>query len=121
MTKFTPALGLEVNELTPTLGSGMIKFVPTPGPEVTEFVSTLGPKIRLDETYYVGLLVNRFDHSLTNFDLQSFQPGLALTVQAIGSSSEFLFTSFESGHRNSNSVMVFDIHSLTPVMGNWAL
>ncbi|KAK9276173.1 hypothetical protein L1049_005704 [Liquidambar formosana] len=38
------------------------------------------------------------------------------TVQAIGSSSEFLFTSFESGRRNSNSIMVFDIHSLIPVM-----
>lgn len=33
------------------------------------------------------------------------------TVQAIGSSPEFLFTSFESGRRNSNAVMVFDIQN----------
>ncbi|XP_059642688.1 BTB/POZ domain-containing protein At5g41330 [Cornus florida] len=31
------------------------------------------------------------------------------TVQAIGSSPDYLFTSFESGRRNSNSIMVFDI------------
>lgn len=32
------------------------------------------------------------------------------TVQAIGSNSEYLFTSFESGRRNSNSIMVYDIN-----------
>lgn len=32
------------------------------------------------------------------------------TVQAIGSSPEYLFTSFESGRRNSNCVMVYDIN-----------
>ncbi|KAK9079644.1 hypothetical protein SSX86_001317 [Deinandra increscens subsp. villosa] len=32
------------------------------------------------------------------------------TVQAIGRSPEFLFTSFESGRRNSNSIMVYDIN-----------
>lgn len=37
------------------------------------------------------------------------------TVQAIGSSPEFLFTSFESGRRNSNSIVVFDIENLRPV------
>lgn len=37
------------------------------------------------------------------------------TVQAIGSSSEFLFTSFESSRRNSNSIMVYDLSSLLPV------
>ncbi|KAF7828259.1 BTB/POZ domain-containing protein [Senna tora] len=37
------------------------------------------------------------------------------TVQAIGSSPEYLFTSFESGRRNSNSIMVYDLQSLTPV------
>lgn len=31
------------------------------------------------------------------------------TVQAIGSSNEFLFTSFESGRRNSNVIMVYDL------------
>ncbi|XP_077223868.1 BTB/POZ domain-containing protein At5g41330-like [Tasmannia lanceolata] len=31
------------------------------------------------------------------------------TVLGIGSSPEFLFTSFESGRRNSNSIMVFDL------------
>ncbi|KAF5199707.1 BTB/POZ domain-containing protein [Thalictrum thalictroides] len=31
------------------------------------------------------------------------------TVQAIGSSSDYLFTSFESGRRNSNTIMVFDL------------
>ncbi|MFS7977868.1 putative chromatin remodeling & transcription regulator BTB-POZ family [Helianthus anomalus] len=31
------------------------------------------------------------------------------TVQAIGKSPEFLFTSFESGRRNSNSIMVYDV------------
>ncbi|KAM7494276.1 hypothetical protein LguiB_028885 [Lonicera macranthoides] len=31
------------------------------------------------------------------------------TVQAIGSSPDFLFTSFESGRRNSNSILVYDI------------
>lgn len=31
------------------------------------------------------------------------------TVQAIGSSREYLFTSFESGRRNSNSIMVYDL------------
>lgn len=37
------------------------------------------------------------------------------TVQAIGSSSEFLFTSFESSRRNSNSIMVYDLSTLLPV------
>ncbi|KAL8216704.1 hypothetical protein R6Q57_023541 [Mikania cordata] len=32
------------------------------------------------------------------------------TVQAIGRSPEFLFTSFESGRRNSNSIMIYDIN-----------
>lgn len=38
------------------------------------------------------------------------------TVQAIGSSPEFLFTSFESGRRNSNTIMVYDLHTLSPVI-----
>ncbi|XP_040990304.1 BTB/POZ domain-containing protein At5g41330-like [Juglans microcarpa x Juglans regia] len=38
------------------------------------------------------------------------------TVQAIGSSPEFLFSSFESGRRNSNSIVVYDLQSLSPVM-----
>ncbi|CAN6586044.1 unnamed protein product [Malus baccata var. baccata] len=37
------------------------------------------------------------------------------TVQAIGSSPEFLFTSFESTRRNSNSIMIYDLNSLSPV------
>lgn len=37
------------------------------------------------------------------------------TVQAIGASSEFLFTSFESGRRNSNSIMIYDIQTFNPV------
>ncbi|KAH0641707.1 hypothetical protein KY290_033308 [Solanum tuberosum] len=32
------------------------------------------------------------------------------TVQAIGTSSEFLFTSFESSRRNSNCIMVYDVN-----------
>ncbi|KVH91864.1 BTB/POZ domain-containing protein At5g41330 [Cynara cardunculus var. scolymus] len=37
------------------------------------------------------------------------------TVQAIGVSPEFLFTSFESGRRNSNSIMVYDLESFKVV------
>ncbi|KAG5041459.1 hypothetical protein AAZV13_05G177700 [Glycine max] len=37
------------------------------------------------------------------------------TVQAIGSSPENMFVSFESSRRNSNSIMVYDLHTLTPV------
>ncbi|KAJ0594417.1 putative transcription factor WD40-like family [Helianthus annuus] len=37
------------------------------------------------------------------------------TVQAIGISPDFLFTSFESGRRNSNSIMVYDLNSFKPV------
>lgn len=38
------------------------------------------------------------------------------TVQAIASSPEYLFTSFESGRRNSNSIMVYDLQgSFRPV------
>ena len=37
------------------------------------------------------------------------------TVQAIGSSGEFLFTSFESSRRNSNSILVYDLNTLNPV------
>lgn len=37
------------------------------------------------------------------------------TVQAIGSSPEYLFASFESGRRNSNAIMVYDFNSLSPV------
>ncbi|CAL9030156.1 unnamed protein product [Prunus brigantina] len=37
------------------------------------------------------------------------------TVQGIGSSPEFLFASFESARRNSNSIMVYDLNSLSPV------
>ncbi|KAL5727363.1 hypothetical protein ACHQM5_000571 [Ranunculus cassubicifolius] len=33
------------------------------------------------------------------------------TVQAIGSSSKYLFTSFESGRRNSNTIMLFDLQN----------
>ncbi|XP_057417576.1 BTB/POZ domain-containing protein At5g41330 [Lotus japonicus] len=36
------------------------------------------------------------------------------TVQAIGSSPEQMFVSFESGRRNSNSIVVYDLHTLTP-------
>ncbi|KAE8727306.1 BTB/POZ domain-containing protein [Hibiscus syriacus] len=38
------------------------------------------------------------------------------TVQAIGSSGEFLFTSFESSRRNSNSILVYDLNNLNPVI-----
>ncbi|KAH7513908.1 BTB/POZ domain-containing protein At5g41330 [Ziziphus jujuba] len=37
------------------------------------------------------------------------------TVQAIGSSPECLFASFESGRRNSNSIMVYDLQTLYPI------
>ncbi|KAL9329946.1 hypothetical protein ACSQ67_004949 [Phaseolus vulgaris] len=37
------------------------------------------------------------------------------TVQAIGSSTENMFVSFESSRRNSNSILVYDLHTLTPV------
>lgn len=37
------------------------------------------------------------------------------TVQAIGSSPEHLFASFESGRRNSNSIVVYDLQSLKPI------
>ncbi|KAL8498462.1 hypothetical protein ACS0TY_021695 [Phlomoides rotata] len=37
------------------------------------------------------------------------------TVQAIGASSEHLFTSFESGRRNSNCIMIYDLDNLLPV------
>lgn len=37
------------------------------------------------------------------------------TVQAIGSSPEQMFVSFESSRRNSNSIMVYDVQSLAPV------
>ncbi|PKI53999.1 BTB/POZ domain-containing protein At5g41330 [Punica granatum] len=39
----------------------------------------------------------------------------ASTVQAIGSSGDHLFTSFESSRRNSNCIMVYDQQSLRPV------
>lgn len=39
----------------------------------------------------------------------------ASTVQAIGSSSDCLFTSFESSRRNSNCVMVYDLQTLRAV------
>ncbi|KAK4802284.1 hypothetical protein SAY86_000487 [Trapa natans] len=39
----------------------------------------------------------------------------ASTVQAIGSSNDRLFTSFESSRRNSNCIMVYDLHTLRPV------
>lgn len=37
------------------------------------------------------------------------------TVLAIGSSNEHLFASFESGRRNSNSIMVYDLNTFAPV------
>ncbi|KAI3756417.1 hypothetical protein L1987_56245 [Smallanthus sonchifolius] len=37
------------------------------------------------------------------------------TVQAIEMSPEFLFTSFESGRRNSNSIMVYDLNNFKVV------
>lgn len=37
------------------------------------------------------------------------------TVQAIGASSQLLFTSFESGRRNSNSIMIYDLQTFNPV------
>ncbi|KAK7318216.1 hypothetical protein RJT34_02915 [Clitoria ternatea] len=37
------------------------------------------------------------------------------TVQAIGSSPEQMFVSFESCRRNSNSILVYDLQSLLPV------
>lgn len=39
----------------------------------------------------------------------------ASTVQAIGASSEHLFTSFESSRRNSNCIMIYDLDNLLPV------
>ncbi|OWM85307.1 BTB/POZ domain-containing protein At5g41330-like [Punica granatum] len=38
------------------------------------------------------------------------------TVQAIGSSPDYLFTSFESGRRNSNSIMAYDLEFFKPVV-----
>ena len=39
------------------------------------------------------------------------------TVQALGLSNEYLFTSFESGRRNSNAIMVYDmLDDLRPVI-----
>ncbi|KAF3583053.1 hypothetical protein DY000_02033806 [Brassica cretica] len=38
------------------------------------------------------------------------------TVQGVGSSSEFLFASFESSRRNSNSIMVYDLSTLLPLL-----
>lgn len=38
------------------------------------------------------------------------------TVQAVGSSSDYLFTSFESGRRNSSSIMVYDLETFRPVI-----
>ncbi|XVF52926.1 hypothetical protein PTKIN_Ptkin05aG0057200 [Pterospermum kingtungense] len=38
------------------------------------------------------------------------------TVQAIGSSGEFLFASFESSRRNSNSILVYNLRTLKPVI-----
>ncbi|KAD4178379.1 hypothetical protein R6Q59_021971 [Mikania micrantha] len=37
------------------------------------------------------------------------------TVQAIGISPEFLFTSFESGRRNSNTIMIYDLNNFKVV------
>ncbi|XP_027342590.1 BTB/POZ domain-containing protein At5g41330 [Abrus precatorius] len=37
------------------------------------------------------------------------------TVQAIGSSPDQMFVSFESCRRNSNSILVYDLHTLSPV------
>lgn len=37
------------------------------------------------------------------------------TVQAIGSNNDLLFVSFESGRRNSNTIMVYDIGSFKPL------
>lgn len=37
------------------------------------------------------------------------------TVQAIGSSPENMFVSFESSRRNSNSIVVYDLNNLTPI------
>ncbi|KAL2342740.1 hypothetical protein Fmac_004025 [Flemingia macrophylla] len=37
------------------------------------------------------------------------------TVQAIGSSAEQMFVSFESSRRNSNAIMVYDMQTLAPV------
>ncbi|KAJ0859685.1 putative chromatin remodeling & transcription regulator BTB-POZ family [Helianthus annuus] len=37
------------------------------------------------------------------------------TVQAIGMSPDLLFTSFESGRRNSNTIMVYDVNSFKVV------
>lgn len=37
------------------------------------------------------------------------------TVQAIGSSPEQMFVSFESSRRNSNSIIVYDLHSFRPI------
>ncbi|KAK4262775.1 hypothetical protein QN277_028287 [Acacia crassicarpa] len=37
------------------------------------------------------------------------------TVLAIGSSPEHLFASYESGRRNSNSIMVYDLNTFSPV------
>ncbi|KAL6182216.1 hypothetical protein ACLB2K_043639 [Fragaria x ananassa] len=37
------------------------------------------------------------------------------TVQAIGSSQESLFVSFESSRRNSNSIMIYDLNTMCPV------
>ncbi|KAJ1411799.1 WD40-repeat-containing domain superfamily [Sesbania bispinosa] len=37
------------------------------------------------------------------------------TVQALGASPEHMFVSFESCRRNSNSILVYDLNSLSPV------
>ncbi|CAN8233263.1 unnamed protein product [Cochlearia groenlandica] len=51
----------------------------------------------------------------TTLNWENLSRSSSSTVQAIGSSSEYLFTSFESSRRNSNSIMVYDLSTLLPV------
>lgn len=68
-------------------------------------------------TDFSGLQILDLEHGFVKETLNWENPTRSSsTVQAIGSSPEFLFTSFESGRRNSNSIMVFDLQgSFRPV------
>ncbi|ESQ46816.1 hypothetical protein EUTSA_v10027773mg [Eutrema salsugineum] len=88
------------------------------GSKITSFDWSLRRKstvVAAGATDFPGLQIIDLDNGGFVRTTLNWENVTSSTVQAIGSSSEFLFTSFESSRRNSNSIMVYDLSTLLPV------
>ncbi|XP_074591057.1 BTB/POZ domain-containing protein At5g41330 [Curcuma longa] len=110
------AHGGKVSSFDPSLRRRATALTPLP---VVDSLLALGPLAAAGATDFPGLHLldlrrtgNPVSHVL-QWSPHQFAPAAA--VQAIGSSSDHLFCSFESCRRNANAILAYDLATLQPV------